>query len=178
MIGGNGAATPQGFDDSILLFPFSNRIGADELRELYQYWVALRGTRRMPFRHDVDPADIADCLPFVGLLEVERGPMRFRYSFVGAAITNAARQELTGHYLDEVGLGELGRRDMTMMSDVAETGIAAHRAGVFERPRGWLMRQECIAMPLTRDGREVDMILVGQRWEALAKMTKTDRPVT
>ena len=40
------------------------------------------------------------------------------------------------------------------------------------------MRQECIAMPLTRDGREVDMILVGQRWEALAKMTKTDRPVT
>ena len=37
--------------------------------DLYKYWNAVRGTRAMPPRSDIDPMDIIKILPFVGLIE-------------------------------------------------------------------------------------------------------------
>ena len=83
-----------------------------DLRDLAAYWREVKGVRDMPGRDDVDPADISELLPHVGLLDVER-PMgrmmspRFRYVFAGASLTAGYRRELAGRYLDEI---EPGRK--------------------------------------------------------------------
>ena len=52
----------------------SSSIGA----EFYAYWERKRGTRRMPSRADIDPAEIKRILPNITLAKIERdGRVRF-----------------------------------------------------------------------------------------------------
>lgn len=146
---------------------YFERIRSAELRELYFYWGALRHGRAMPSRYDIDPADITDCLPFVSLLQIELHPVRFRFTYVGAGIATVFRQDMIGHTTDELDLGESGAKDVAMLCDVVAGAQPVHRAGELVRMSGWRMRRECIALPLTKRGPEVDMILMGQRWEAI-----------
>ena len=43
------------------------------LRALYEYWMEKRGDRAMPARADIDPTEIPDLLPIVGLADVIEG---------------------------------------------------------------------------------------------------------
>lgn len=145
---------------------FLEQLQARNLRDLYRYWNALRGIEAMPFRDEVIPAAIANLLPFVTLLQVQRQPLRFRYSFVGAGIRATYSCELTGHFSDEPGMSVCPNGGHAMLCTVAKTGAPAHHGGEFEHEDGYFVHQECLALPLTRDGVEVDMILMGQKWEA------------
>ena len=55
----------------------------DQLKALLAYWRQKKGDRRAPTRADIDPAEIKRLLPYVGLVDVERSPLRFRYRLVG-----------------------------------------------------------------------------------------------
>jgi hypothetical protein len=60
----------------------------------YRYWLAKRGTRVMPARSDINPADFPLLLPYLVL--VESVDDQFRYRLVGSAITRAAGYDPTG----------------------------------------------------------------------------------
>jgi hypothetical protein len=62
--------------------------------DLYSYWHSKRGTRNMPARSDMNPADIPRLLPY--LLIVERAADQFRYRLVGSAIVDGLGYDATG----------------------------------------------------------------------------------
>ena len=150
-----------------------DRIQTDALRQLYTHWDEQRAGRTMPSPKGIDPAAIPNVLPYVMLLDVERGPMRFHYRLVGTSVVQGFGEEITGRYLDELDLGELGLQNIAMMSDVADNGHISYHCGEFEKRDGRRMRQERIAMPLSTDGTTVDMILVGLNWMRLEAHDRT-----
>jgi hypothetical protein len=69
--------------------------------ELHAYWERKRGTRRMPARADIDPADLKRILPSIILARIERDG-RVRFTLVGTRCVAQAGMDYTNHYLDEL----------------------------------------------------------------------------
>ncbi|HKP23422.1 MAG TPA: PAS domain-containing protein [Dongiaceae bacterium] len=70
--------------------------------ELYAYWERKRGSRRMPSRADIDPADLKRILPSILIAKIDRETRRVRYTLVGTRCVAQAGMDYTGHYLDEI----------------------------------------------------------------------------
>lgn len=138
----------------------------DVLRRLLAYWLGKRGPRRAPARADIDPLEIASLLPHVMLIDVEHAPLRFRYRLVGTEVVRNLGADMTGRYLDEfVRLGQ----DAPMAAGFAR--VAAWGAPICEmweygRADGRHVRYERLALPLSHDGRTVDMLFGGAVFEA------------
>jgi hypothetical protein len=80
----------------------SRRIAA-----VYGHYVAVRGTRRMARRSDIDPARIRQQLPYLYIVQVERGAseLRFRFRLMGTELVHVFKREGTGGYVREFELG-------------------------------------------------------------------------
>ncbi len=76
-------------------------LGSSIGTELYAYWERKRGSRRMPARADIDPADLKRILPNIILTRIERDG-RVRYTLVGTRCVAHAGMDYTNHYLDEL----------------------------------------------------------------------------
>ena len=79
-----------------------------ELRQLHDYWLAKKGQRLAPARSDISPADMRKLLPHVFLLEVVGCPRRFKFRLAGTEVVERYGEELTGRFLDEIDLDEVG----------------------------------------------------------------------
>jgi hypothetical protein len=125
------------------------------LRELADYWMSRRGTRRMPARADIDPVDLPRHLPNLILAEVQTDPLRFHFRVVGTALeaqlgriyTGATIGEDAGHFFKAyarcVDKAQPTREYMRYdFGDDAEPGE-------FER----------LLLPLSENDRDVHMIL-------------------
>ena len=77
-------------------------IDIDEMVEIYQYWLDVKGDKLMPSRADINPVDIPKLLPNITLARVEDDG-RYKITLVGSKNVNALGVELTGKYLDEIG---------------------------------------------------------------------------
>ena len=71
------------------------------LRDIYQYWLNMKGGRLMPSRVDLDPNDIVNRLPNVSLIDVESKTGRFKCRLVGTDIVKGLAFDPTNKYLDE-----------------------------------------------------------------------------
>lgn len=133
----------------------------EQLRDLLAYWLAKKGARLAPRRADIDPAEIRPLLPFVGLVDVQRNPLRFRYRLTGTAITAGYGRDLTGCYLDEVDLNRHEREIIAEYARVAERGEPVCARWDYTRNDGRHLRYERLALPLSSDGATVDMLFGG-----------------
>ncbi|MGE5147399.1 MAG: PAS domain-containing protein [Candidatus Eiseniibacteriota bacterium] len=133
----------------------------DELKRLYAYWLAKKGTRAAPARADIDPLEIAPLLPHVTLIDVESAPLRFRYRLVGTEIVNNVGEDFTGRYLDT--LLRLAQRDLMAaeLARVVASGQPAVNLWEYARHDGRHVRYERLVLPLSSDGKTVDMLLSG-----------------
>ncbi|MFC3229225.1 PAS domain-containing protein [Marinibaculum pumilum] len=154
---------PAGFAPEIRRDPDLD-IQSGELSEVLQVWHALRGDRLMPARADIRPADFRRHLALIALVDVQRSPLRVRYRLMGTAIVNALRRDLTGRWYDEV-------YPPAIMAEVEQVygWIVANRrplrtSGValfFDRS---MYDYEVVNLPLSEDGKEVDMVLGAMRF--------------
>jgi hypothetical protein len=134
---------------------------ADPLRKLLAYWLEKKGDRPAPIRTDIDPTEIKPLLPYIGLVDVERAPLRFRYRLTGTEITKCYGLELTGHYLDELDLNQ-HEADITQeYVRAAENGEPSCSVLEYTRKDGHHIRYERLVLPLSSDGRVVDMLIGG-----------------
>lgn len=134
---------------------------SEVLRRLLAYWQRKKGDRPAPIRADIDPLEIKPLLPYVGLVDVERSPLRFRFRLTGTEITKGYGQELTGRYLDEI---DLNNHQLDIMLDyarAAENGEAACSTLEYMRNDGRHLRYERLVLPLSSDGGKVDMLIGG-----------------
>jgi hypothetical protein len=74
-----------------------------DVAALAAYWERKRGTRRMPDRQDIVPAEIVRLLPYLHISEVLDGGGDFCFRIFGTALVNLIGAELTGKRLSELG---------------------------------------------------------------------------
>jgi len=88
------------------------RIGAchKNVQAMYDYWLAKRGSRTMPARADLEPAEIKKLLPMMVLVDVTADARRFVYRLVGTQEAAERGSDPTGKTVAEAFFGALSRR--------------------------------------------------------------------
>jgi hypothetical protein len=132
----------------------------ESLKEVYAYWLTKRGSRIAPPRSAIRSEELALFLPNITLLEVVGEPPRFHYRLHGTRLTEAYGENPIGKFLDEIDLGS------------GKTGIIRHYSKVVKECRphvarvrytkqgdGRLLDYERIGLPLSDDGKAVNMVI-------------------
>ena len=72
------------------------------MRDIYQYWLGMKGNRPMPSRADLNPVDLGKLLPHLSLIDVEHKTGRYKFRLIGTETVKGFGVEFTGKYLDEI----------------------------------------------------------------------------
>ena len=143
-------------------------------QSIYDYWSSLCRNGQLPSREDIEPHKLVRHLPMLTLMELheQNEAYRFQYRLVGTGHWDLFEDEIQGRYVDELPLGD--RRDYWHR---VLSGIVSKKrptAGVTRpgTPFGSHKAQFWIRLPLSRNGRDVDLIL---GYDHLVKMS--DMPV-
>jgi hypothetical protein len=132
-----------------------------QLQDLHAYWLRKKGERRAPTRAAIDPSEIVALLPYVGLVDVLRDPLRFRFRLVGTAIAAGYGRDITGCYLDEVDLDRHEQEIIAEYAQVVETWEPTCAQWEYTRHDGRYVSYERLVLPLSGDGTTVDMLFGG-----------------
>jgi CheY-like chemotaxis protein len=132
-----------------------------KLRRLYHYWLAKRGNLPWPDRHSIDPADLTDILPHLGIVEVvgEGGARRFRYRLIGTAIVEAYGRDSTGRFVDETLGGAYRDFVLGLLDEAVTSGRAIYAASAFRLEDNGLSAER-IFLPLSVGGGAIRQIIV------------------
>jgi len=131
------------------------------LRQLFDYWTKKKGERIAPSRTDIDPAELRALLRNVFLVERVGEPPRYRYRLVGTNIVREFGEEITGRYLDEVDFDYVTSRVVSEYDRAAEERRPIASKWAYTKQSGRRMVYERLILPLSSDGRTVDMFLCG-----------------
>lgn len=133
----------------------------EPLKRLLAYWAEKKGDRVAPTRAEIDPAEIKAILPYVGIVSVERPQLRFRYRLAGTEIIKGYGLELTGRCLDEMDLNNHQSEITREYTRAAENGEPSCSTWQYARKDGRTVRYERLVLPLSSDGKQIDMLLGG-----------------
>ncbi len=168
------------------LLRFSQRITHPALLALFHYWRSLPRASGLPSRAAIDPARIpSSVLPSTMLLDVVRkeeapAAARLRFRLVGTAVVELREGMLprdpTGYYLDDVEFREGVAGPIRFYGAVATAGLPGWQSLPYglrhPRFRGTYHR---LAMPLSDDGRRVNMLLAGFSREPVPAPARSPR---
>jgi hypothetical protein len=140
-----------GFDPAAIVDP--------RVRRLFSYWLERCRNGCIPSRRDIDPLDLGFILGNLLLIDVLAAPRRFRVRLHGANAVQRAGYDLTGKIYDELPPSEF--HDLVLKSFTAVTDGCrpkhAFRNRIFD---GRNYHYESLILPLAKDGKTVDMLLV------------------
>ena len=129
---------------------------------LRDYWEMKRGTRAMPSRSDVSPAQLKDHLGWVMILEVLPGERDFRYRLIGTLVTQYFSSDATGKTVMEAFAdnGELVAKSVnSIFRKVTRDKVVMRTAGNADWLSEGMEEFEAIYLPLSEDGVSVSHIL-------------------
>ncbi|WP_340118927.1 PAS domain-containing protein [Pelagibius sp. 7325] len=138
---------------------FEQRLHAEALKFLYNYWRQLVRGRLVPSRADIDPGRIAAVLPHIGLFDVESNPRRYRIRLMGTRIVSWYGCDLTGRYLDEIDFGTSDSFTFSVLDQVVDRCVPGYMSGEYTKQDGRVIRYERLYMPLSNDGATVNMVI-------------------
>jgi len=149
--------------------PIEDRV----LERLYAYWQEKRGGRRFPARADLDPVDFAYALGWVILADVSHDPLRFYIRLYGSELAQRAGFDVTGTYLHDHPQPEFRTYVEKEWRETVERAEPTH--GHFDR---WVetrrYRFETVRLPLSTDGRNIDMLLIAVRHKDARRSSLAD----
>lgn len=136
-----------------------SELPAPSLMAAFAYWQSKLAGRAMPSRRDIDPVEIPSLLSYVLLTDVLRDPLDFRYRLVGTAVRAISHRDYTGKRYSETP----GKDRGSVVWDNCEK-VVRGKAPILGRPPytgpdPYLRRCENVLLPLSDDGRNVNMIL-------------------
>jgi hypothetical protein len=143
---------------------FSLDFQSDALRRLHEYWQSKLAGRLMPRRADIDPIEIPALLPHIALIGVEEEPRRLFFRLVGTHITNALGRNSTGRYFDETYDGPMLEDLLRLYGIVVQSKSPVRHFGKALYSDKKHRDYESVHLPLSDDGRTVNIILVGQHY--------------
>jgi hypothetical protein len=134
------------------------------LTMFYRYWETQCGSRALPRRSDIDPADIPALLPHLQLIDVIADG-RFRFRLVGTAIVTAFGGELTGRYFDEVMTPARLALAARHYHVVCETKRPVYVRAAYSTSRNGDIVASRVIAPLSADGVSVNMVMALQTFD-------------
>jgi hypothetical protein len=142
-----------------------------DLLEMYAYWRHKRGTRAMPARTDIEPAEIKRLLPGMLLVDIVRAPdgtLDFAYRLVGTREVEMRGRDPTGKRVAEAYYGTSADAVTECYRRVVESRCPFLDDDCFHLPGQEWSPSASIYLPLSSDGAEVNMVLVYSsfRWIA------------
>jgi hypothetical protein len=127
--------------------------------DLYNYWLAKRGSRTMPARSDIDPADIPALLSYLTIIDKAGGQLRYR--LFGTAVAREAGRDLTGRfvgcYVSDAPESAAALR--AMYERVFTTARPVFASSKFHLKSGAIQSLSYLLLPLSDDGTQVNMIV-------------------
>jgi hypothetical protein len=141
------------------------------LEAIYRYWDSKRTGGAIPGRAALDPIELPlKTWPYIMLIDVieEEGRIRYRYRRVGGDFDNTFGWDPTGRYFDEVLPNRNAYLDYVarLYSQVVFGKLGLYSETIFKSadvPVPLHIRR--LTLPLARDGKRVDMILAGHKFE-------------
>jgi hypothetical protein len=130
-----------------------------EIQAMVAYWRGKAGARRMPARKDVDPSDLTAFLSRIGLVDVVEDERRFVYRVVGTADVAMRGYDPTGKSVAEGFFGPNVEEALAYYDYAARYGELFCYRGPYKAPDGALENEDVIFLPLSDDGKTVNMIL-------------------
>jgi hypothetical protein len=130
-----------------------------KVRRLFGYWLNIKPSPDLlPGRQHFDPLHIVALMPFVWMLDVVDG--RLRYRMLGTRMVDAMQRDLTGWWLDEAHPGFLIHPLARYFEERWSSGEPTWRRGrpfIHVDPDVYEIEQ--VVLPMARDGRTPDMLL-------------------
>ena len=137
--------------------------------ETFDYWTSKVRNRTLPARRDLDPCEIPNLLPWLILTDVFDDPLDFRYRLIGTQIVAQARRDLTGKRFSELDHAGPGSTVWTDRVKVVETRRPVFSTPPYCGPKAGIASVSGIHLPLSGDGRTVDMILTAVDFAMILK---------
>lgn len=131
------------------------------LSDLLRYWQDRRAGRAWPARRDIDPLELRPLLGHINMIDVvpqADGSPRFRYRLFGTEFVFYHGRDLTGRWLDEITDAGFRTELIAMYAGVAGKGELRMLSYDYMLASG-PHRFQALALPLSEDGRTVNMIL-------------------
>ena len=128
------------------------------LRALLRYWAEKSAGRAMPFRQQIEPAEIPRLLPIVLLADVTPSGAKMR--LLGSEATNAYGKETRGLAVADIQFGDFTVPWLDAFFRVTTSAKPAFAMGTYRRGNE-LCRIETVLMPLTEDGLSISQIFGG-----------------
>jgi len=126
--------------------------------DLYRYWDAKRGERRMPARRDIDPAEMRHLLPHIMLIDLVDGQGRYR--LMGTAVAQGIGRDLTGRLVGSyVAPAEFSREMKAARERVFSTGCPVFATGEYRAKSSSIHGISRLMLPLGEDNAKANMVL-------------------
>ena len=133
---------------------------SERLKRLLADWTKRCPAHGFPARRDFDPIDLKYVLGRLTLLEVLRDPPNFKFRVHATEAAQYLGYDLTGRTLDDYPSPEY--RDYTKR--LYQEAVRSARPCVVQESAiigGRALRWEALILPLTADGKTIDMLMVG-----------------
>lgn len=149
------------FDGKQSALDFRKTIVPHPLTKLYDYWLSKSAGGQIPSRAQIDPLDVPDLLSIIFLIDVIEGPdgTEFRFRLVGSKIVEVVGWDPTGQsftsFYDEDNLEQM----ISIYRGVAQSGEPFLNNSTAPFSNKDYIRMVRLLLPLSEDGRRVDMIL-------------------
>lgn len=131
------------------------------LRDLYAYWLSMRGSRRIPPRAAFDPIQVPRLLPNLILLDVEPDTGRLIVRVLGTRVASVYGTDYTGRYLDEIYFGANTTSVLDDYGTCARDGVPVLGERNFRNIRDVVYRMERLILPFSDDDRTVNKLISG-----------------
>jgi hypothetical protein len=138
------------------------------LKALYEYWDTVRGNRPMPSRADIDPGAIRGLLPHIIMYTVAAD---YAIRLVGDDIVRFTGRNATGHPVASTMSPRSAEIMIKILDAVTTERAPKFRAGKthWQADKTYYDFEACF-LPLSTDGKTVDIILGGIRFPTLAQI--------
>ena len=140
---------------------FLEQVDDQRLAAVYSYWDGLRAGRFAPAYAEVDPVDIPKLLRYLLVTDVETAPggRRYRYRLCGTEVEQHFGIAMRGCYVDTLMQGAYRTYIEGLYDRLVEQRCPVYSVSSYEERQ---LQTKRLMLPLSRDGREVDMVLAAQ----------------
>jgi hypothetical protein len=133
-----------------------DEVTSERVRTARDYWQSKRVGGSLPLRAQIDPLDVPRLLPYLMLIEVVEG--RLRYRLAGTQVVANAGFDFTGRHLDEL---QFANRDFYLgcYGEILKTRTPLFGIDRWVYPDGRNGVAEYGMLPLSSDGQSVSHFL-------------------
>lgn len=131
------------------------------VQKFVDYWEGLKRGNTAPLRADFSIRDVPTSVwGRLDMMEVERDPLRFKFTVFGTKNMANYAGDITGHYLDEIDVGGKGDHFADEFRIVCETKAPRYKEDFYIREDGAKFGFEGGCFPLLGDDGEVSHLII------------------